>query len=134
MSAAAAPAPVPAATGAQTARRLETLVARMLTIGTRVAVVLVLIGVVLMLVNGIDPLTTALKPFALTSILGDLAALRLEGFLWSGLLVVMAMPVARVVVSGFGFLAAGDGRLALVSLLVVLVLTASVIAAQVLAG
>jgi hypothetical protein len=46
----------------------------------------------------------------------------------------MSMPVARVVVSGLGFSAAGNRRLALVSLLVVLVLAASVVAAQGLGG
>jgi uncharacterized membrane protein len=120
--------------GADTARRLESSIARMLTIGTRVAVVLVLIGVVAMLAKGIDPLTAAYGGFSVTAIPGDLVALRPEGFLWTGLLVVMAMPVGRVVVSGIGFFAAGDRRLALVSLLVVLVLTASVIAAQALGG
>jgi uncharacterized membrane protein len=120
--------------GADTARRLESVIARMLTLGTRAAVVLVLIGVVLMLAAGVDPLTAAFGPFSLGAIPGDLLALRPEGFIWTGLLVVMAMPVGRVVVSGFGFLAAGDRRLALISLLVVLVLTASVVAAQGLGG
>ena len=120
--------------GADTAHRLETAIARLLTIGTRVAVILVLIGVVLMLAKGIDPLTAAFGAFSVTAIPGDVLALRPEGFLWTGLLVVMAMPVGRVVVSGIGFFAAGDRRLALVSLLVVLVLTASVVAAQGLGG
>jgi uncharacterized membrane protein len=119
---------------ADTARRLETAIARMLTIGTRVAVCLVLVGVVAMLARGIDPLTAAFGGFSLAAIPGDLIALRPEGFLWAGLLVVMSMPVGRVVVSGFGFFAAGNRRLALVSLLVVLVLIASVVAAQGLGG
>jgi len=122
------------ASGADTARRLESAVARLLTIGTRIAVSLVLIGVVLMLAAGVHPLTATFGAFSLAAIPGDLVALRPEGFLWTGLLVVMAMPVGRVVVSGFGFFGAGDRRLALVSLLVVLVLTVSVIAAQGLGG
>ena len=121
-------------TSADTARRLETAIARMLTLGTRVAVILVLVGVAVMLATGLDPLAAAFGPFSLTAIPGDLLALRPEGFLWAGLLVVMSMPVARVVVSGLGFFAAGDRRLALVSLLVVLVLIASVVAAQELGG
>jgi uncharacterized membrane protein len=120
--------------GADTARRLESSIARILTIGTRVAVILVVIGVVLMLSAGIDPLTSAFGAFSFAAIPGDLIALRPEGFLWAGLLLVMSMPVARVVVSGLGFLAAGNRRLALVSLLVVLVLVASVVAAQELGG
>jgi hypothetical protein len=42
----------------------------------------------------------------------------------------MALPVGRVVVAGAGFYAAGSRRLALVSALVVLVVTLSVIAAS----
>ncbi len=42
----------------------------------------------------------------------------------------MALPIGRVVVSGAGFYAAGARRLALVSALVVLVVTLSIIAAQ----
>ena len=131
MSAAVSP---DARSGAAAARGIETTVARLLTLGTRLAIVLVLIGVGIMLAHGVDPLLTAIPPFSIASIPADLLALRAEGFLWSGLLVVMAMPVARVIVSGFGFLAAGDRRLALVSLLVVLVLTASVVAPQGLGG
>ncbi len=120
--------------GADTARRLESAIARLLTLGTRAAVVFILAGVVMMLAHGIDPLTAAIPAFSLSSIPGDLVALRPAGFLWSGLLVVMAMPVARVVVSGVGFFAAGNRRLALVSLLVVLVLSAAVLAAQAMGG
>ena len=41
----------------------------------------------------------------------------------------MALPIGRVVVSGAGFYAAGSRRLALVSVLVVLVVTLSIVAA-----
>ncbi len=46
----------------------------------------------------------------------------------------MTLPVGRVIVAGLGFLAARDGRLALVSLLVLLVVVVSVVAALGLEG
>jgi hypothetical protein len=47
---------------------------------------------------------------------------------------VVALPLGRVLVSGAGFLAAGDRRLALVSLLVLAVIAVSVLAALGLEG
>ncbi len=51
------------------------------------------------------------------------------GFLWAGIVVVMALPIGRVIVAGVGFFAAHERRLALVSLLVVLVVGLSIVAA-----
>ena len=119
----------------ETAAALETRIARLLTWGTRVALGLVLIGVVGMLLAGIDPLDHGAPPeFSLASIPADILALRPEGFLWAGLVLVMALPIGRVVVSGTGFLAAGDRRLAVVSLLVIVVIVTSIVAALHLVG
>ena len=118
-----------------TAAALETRIARLLTWGTRVALGLVLIGVLGMLRAGIDPLDHgAAPPFSLASIPADILALRPVGFLWAGLVLVMALPVGRVTVSGTGFFAAGDRRLALVSLLVIVVIVTSIVAALRLGG
>jgi uncharacterized membrane protein len=114
---------------------LETLIARLMTIGTYVAMTLVLGGVVGMLATGVDPLAHGTPPgFDLGRIPADLLGLRPEGFLWAGLIVVMGIPVGRVVVAGLGFLRVGDRRLAAVSLAVVLVVVASVVAAVGLEG
>jgi uncharacterized membrane protein len=118
-----------------TAAALETRIARLLTWGTRIALGLVLVGVLLMLQAGIDPLDHGASPeFSLASIPAQILALLPEGFLWAGLVLVMALPIGRVVVSGTGFLAAGDRRLALVSLLVVVVIVTSIVAALRLGG
>jgi uncharacterized membrane protein len=110
---------------------IETLVARILVAGTYVAVGLILVGVLLMLASGIDPLTPgAFPPFDLASIPSEIQAGNPTGFIWAGIVLVMALPIGRVVVSGAGFYAAGARRLALVSVLVVLVVTLSIIAAQ----
>jgi uncharacterized membrane protein len=118
-----------------TALALEALVARVLVVGTWLAVGLILVGVLGMLASGIDPLTQA-QPvaFDLAAIPADLLALRPEGFLWAGIVTVMALPIGRVVVAGTGFLAAGERRLALVSLLVLLVVGVSIVAALELAA
>ena len=121
-------------TSADTAYRLERIVARLLGVGTWIAIGLVFVGVVGMLLHGVDPLSPGAPVFSLVRIPGDLLALRSEGFLWAGLVTVMALPLGRVLVSGVGFLAAGDRRLALVSACVLLVVTGSVVAALGLAG
>lgn len=131
MSTGAAPV---AATMRETAARLETLAARLLTWGTRVALSFVLVGVVGMLLTGVDPISAPMPAYSLAAIPGDLLALRPEGFLWAGLTLVVALPLGRVIVSGAGFLAAGDRRLALVSVLVLLVIGVSVVAALGLGG
>lgn len=109
--------------------RLERTVARLLGVGTWVAIGLVFAGVAGMLLSGVDPLSPVVPAFSLVRIPGDLLALRPEGFLWAGLVTVMALPLGRVLVAGVGFLAAGDRRLAFVSACVMLVVTASVVAA-----
>ena len=116
------------------ATRLETTVARLLVAGTYLAMALIVAGVVLLLAAGLDPLTAPAPPFDLATIPADIAALEPEGFLWLGLVVVLALPLGRVVVSGVGFLVGGDRRLALVSLLVLLVVVGSIAAAVGLEG
>jgi uncharacterized membrane protein len=119
-------------TGADAATAIESAIARLLVLGIYIAMALVLVGVVGMLATGIDPLAHDTPPgFDLGRIPGDLLALRPEGFLWSGLVLVVALPVGRVVVAGVGFLGARDRRLALVSLAVLLVVLASIVAALV---
>jgi uncharacterized membrane protein len=118
----------------ETAARIESLAARLLTWGTRIALGFVFVGVMGMFLAGTDPIHAAPPAYALAAIPGQVLALTPEGFLWAGLTLVVALPIGRVVVSGAGFLAAGDRRLALVSVLVLLVIGASVVAALGLQG
>jgi len=114
---------------------LETAIARLLVVGTWLAMALVLAGVLLLLASGVDPLTRRDVPsFDLTRIPADLVGLRPGGFLWAGIALIVTLPVGRVVVAGLGFLAARDGRLALVSILVLLVVIVSIAAALGLEG
>jgi len=114
---------------------LETAIARLLVVGTWLAMALVLAGVLLLLASGVDPLTRRDVPaFDPARIPADLVALRPGGFLWAGIALIVILPVGRVVVAGLGFLGARDGRLALVSILVLLVVIVSVAAALGLEG
>jgi uncharacterized membrane protein len=114
---------------------LEAVIGRLLVAGTWLAMGLVLVGVLLMLAGGIDPLTrSGIPAFDPSRIPADLVALRPGGFLWAGIAIIVTLPVGRVVVAGLGFLAARDGRLAVVSLLVLLVVVISIVAALGLEG
>ena len=123
MSAAGQPAP-------DTAARLESLIGRLMVWGVYLAMTLIAIGIALAAVQGIDPLARGLEP-ALdpAGILGAMLALRPEGFLWAGIVLILAIPIGRVVVAGVGFLATGERRFALVSLLVLLVVLVSIVTA-----
>ena len=129
------PPTTPTRTRADAALAIESTIARLLVLGIYLAMALVLIGVVGMLLAGVDPLAHGTPPgFDLGRVPGDILALRPEGFLWAGLVMVVALPVGRVVVAGVGFLGARDRRLALVSLGVLFVVLASVAAALLLEG
>jgi uncharacterized membrane protein len=120
----------PVVASADVAWRLESTISRLLVAGTYLAMALILAGVLLMLAAGIDPLAHgAVPPFDLASIPAEVAAGNPLGFLWLGLVAVLALPLGRVIVAGLGFLAARDLRLALVSLAVLLVVLASIVAA-----
>jgi uncharacterized membrane protein len=109
---------------------LEALIARLLVVGLWLAMGLVLVGVILMLVTGTDPFAHgAIPPFDLAEIPSEMLALQPAGFLWAGIVLVIALPIGRVMVAGVGFLAVHDRRMALVSLLVLLVVLASIAAA-----
>ena len=117
------------------AAALERRIGRLLTGGTYGAMALMAVGVVLMLAGGTDPLAHgAIPPFHPGTVLADLLALRPLGFLWSGVILVILLPIGRVAVAGVGFLAARDRRMAGISLLVLLVVLASVSAALGLEG
>ena len=121
-----APAPPPAAD-------LERSIARLLTIGTYASVALLAIGFVLMLVSGIHPRSGG-PPFDPTTLVTDLAALRPAGFLWLGLIAVVATPAARVLASLVGYVRRGERAMAIVATLILVVIALSVALARGLEG
>ena len=104
---------------------LERRVGRLITVGTYAAVALLGTGVVVLLAAGRSPLEGGpeLEPGRL---LADLAALRPEGFLWLGLLAVIATPAARVAVALVGYALRGERVMVLVSAAILAVIAASV--------
>ena len=113
--------------------RLEQSIARLLTGGSYAAIALLAIGFGLMLVDGIGPLTRG-PAFDITTIPGDVAAFRPNGFLWLGLIVVLATPASRVLASLIGYARRGERRMSLVAALILLVIGLSVVVATRLEG
>ena len=106
----------------------ERRLGRLLTAVTYVAVGLLTIGVVLMLLAGISPLAVraALRPRAA---IPDLRALEPAGFLWLGLLAVIATPLSRVVGAAIGFVKRGEPLMAAISVAILVVIGISILAA-----
>ncbi|HEY0443014.1 MAG TPA: DUF1634 domain-containing protein [Candidatus Limnocylindrales bacterium] len=105
---------------------LDRTIARLLTVGTYVSIALLVAGVAAMVAAGISPLDRA-AGFDLRRVGSDLAALRPEGFLWLGLVVVIATPSARVAASLLGYARGGDRIMVLVSVLILAVIALSVV-------
>jgi uncharacterized membrane protein len=108
---------------------LETSIARLLSGGTYLAIALLVIGFGLMLVNGISPLDTA-PPFDVRQIPADILALRPTGFLWLGLIVVIATPSSRVIASLIGYARAGERPMVIVATAILVVIAISVVIAN----
>jgi uncharacterized membrane protein len=107
---------------------LERSVARLLTVGTYASIAMLGAGVIAMIAAGRSPLDPAPR-FDPARLLADLAALRPEGFLWLGIVLVVATPSARVATSLVGYLRRADLAMAVVSVLVLAVIALSVVAA-----
>jgi uncharacterized membrane protein len=120
-----APGPDPSAS-------LEHAIARLLTIGTYLSIALLVTGLGLRLATGGGP--SAGPAFDLGRLVPDLLGLKAEGFLWLGLLVVVATPAARVAASLVRFLRRGEPRMAIVAVLILLVIATSVVLAVGLGG
>lgn len=107
-------------------RSLESSIGRLLTIGTYVSVGLIAIGTVLLIDSGRSPLDTApaLDP---SRLIPDLLGLQPAGFLWLGILGVVATPAARVAAALVGFSRSGERRMALVAAAILIVIAIGVV-------
>jgi uncharacterized membrane protein len=112
---------------------LDRTIARILTIGTYLSVGLLAIGVALMALNGISPLAAA-PPFDPSLILAEIQAADPVGFLWLGLVVVIATPIARVSASLVGYARDGERAMVFVSVAILVVIATSVVLAVGLTG
>ena len=109
---------------------LDLAIARLLTLGTYASVALLAAGVVAMAVTGRSPREGGppLDPFRLVP---DLLALRPEGFLWLGLLAVIATPSARVLASLVGYLRRRERAMAIVAAAILGIIFLSVVLATI---
>jgi uncharacterized membrane protein len=105
---------------------LDRTVGRLLTIGTNLAVLLLAIGCVLLFVYRIDPLAGG-PPLEPGLIVDDILHLQPAGFMWLGLLALLATPVLRVVVSLAGFVRRGERTMSIVAVLILVVIALSVV-------
>jgi uncharacterized membrane protein len=108
---------------------LDRSIARLLTYGTYVSVGLLGIGALLMFTRRIAPLAGG-PPFQPELVIDDVVHLRAAGFMWLGLIAVIATPTARVVAALIGFVRRGERTMALVAMLVLAVIGLSVVLAQ----
>jgi uncharacterized membrane protein len=104
---------------------LDRSIARLLTFGTYVSVALLAAGVALMFVQGISPLAGG-PPFRPELIVDDLVHGRPAGFMWLGLVAVIATPTARVIAALIGFIRRGERTMAIVAVLILGVIALSV--------
>jgi uncharacterized membrane protein len=107
-------------------RTLDLAIARLLMVGTYVSVALLAVGVVLLIAVGVAPLQGGPR-FDLSRLMQDLAAARPEGFLWLGLLLVIATPSARVAASLIGYARRGERSMTLIAVAILAVIALSVV-------
>jgi len=105
---------------------LETSIARLLTIGTYASIALISVGVVGLLAAGRSPLDAA-PGFDLGRLGGDLVALRSEGFLWLGILGLIATPASRVLAALVGYARTGERAMVVISVLILAVIAIGVV-------
>lgn len=125
MAGPAAPPPV-AAHAAGRPPSLESTIGRVLTVGTFGSVGLIAVGVALMTIGGISPLAAA-PAFEPGRILTDVVTLQPGGWLWLGLVMVLATPAARVAASLVGYWRAGERTMAAVSAMILGVIVLGVL-------
>lgn len=105
---------------------LELALAHVLQVGTYASMALVAVGSVLLVGSGVSP-TAGGPPLSIETIVGDLLALRPAGFLWLGIVGVLATPGLRVVRAALGFSRRGERSMALVAVFVLAVIAIGVV-------
>jgi uncharacterized membrane protein len=102
-------------------RLFERRLGHLLIAVTYAAVVLLTAGVALLLLNGISPLAGG-PPLDPGLLVGDIRRLAPSGFLWLGLIAVIATPVSRVVAAAIGVVRAGEWLMALVAAAILVII------------
>jgi uncharacterized membrane protein len=108
---------------------VERIVARLLAVGTYGSVALLAIGTALILLSGVQPLSAA-PSFDPSQLGDDVLHLRAAGFLWLGLIAVVATPAGRVLASLIGYARRGERLMAVVAALILAVIALGVALAR----
>jgi len=100
--------------------------AHVLQLGTYLSIGLVALGSLLLVAGGGSPIAGG-PPISIDGIASDIAALRPAGFLWLGIVGVLATPGLRVVRAMLGFARRGEQRMTVVAILVLGVIAVGVV-------
>ena len=113
------------ASGRASARQAEQVIGRLLTGITYASVALLVVGVALLIVAGISPVSggPGMDPGRLPS---DLVGLKPAGFLWLGLLGVIAAPISRVTVALVAYVRDDDWLMVAVSTAILVVIAVAI--------
>jgi uncharacterized membrane protein len=122
-----APGPSSAASADRTFA-LDRLLGRLLIGVTYVSVGLLVVGVVLMIADGISPLAGGPR-LDLASLGSGVAGLDPVGFLWLGLVAVIAAPIGRVIVAAVAYARDADWLMVAISLGILLVIAVGIASA-----
>jgi uncharacterized membrane protein len=106
----------------------ERTIGRLLIAITYVSVGLLAVGFGLMIANGISPLDAG-PPLDLATLGAQLLALDPAGFLWLGLLAVIAAPVGRVIVAAVSYGRDRDWTMVAISIAILAVIVVGVVTA-----
>lgn len=118
----------PSAAAAARTVATERRIGRLLIAVTYLSVALLAIGLVLMIAGGIAP-TSGGPPLDLGGLVRQIVALDPAGFLWLGLLAVIAAPIGRVVVAGVAYAGEADWLMVGVSVAILAVIAVGVASA-----
>jgi uncharacterized membrane protein len=121
-------APLPSAAAAGRSVATERRLGRLLITATYVSVGLLAIGFVLMVADAISP-TSGGPNLDLATLGAQLVALDPAGFLWLGVVVVIAAPIGRVIVAALAYAREADWLMVGVSIAILAVIAVGVLSA-----
>jgi len=107
----------------------ERRIGQLLIAVTYVSVGLLTVGVVLLLAAGISPLAGG-PGLDLTTLPAQLAGLDAAGFLWLGLLAVIAAPISRVVLAAASYARSEDWPMVAVAVAILAIIAIGVVTAE----
>jgi uncharacterized membrane protein len=103
----------------------EFRIGRLMIAMTYASVAVLVVGVALMVAAGISPLSGG-PAFDATQLFAELASISPVGFLWLGLVIVIATPIVRVVGAAISYGLAGQWTMVAIAVGILVVIVAGV--------